>query len=113
MAAQGAPGGRGVESRERPQIRGWLLDPIEPGRFCRVAIHVDGRLQAVVVAGERRDDVAGWKGTDGYHGFLWPVPESVATTATRIDVFDADTGRSLPGSPLRIEGGRVTASQRR
>ena len=35
------------------------------------------------------------------------------TDGTRIDVFDADTGRPLRGSPVRIEGGRVVVSGRR
>ena len=103
-----------VESRDRPQVRGWVLDRSEPGHCRRVAIHVDGRLRAVVVAGQRRDDIARWKGTGGRHGFVWPIPETVATTeATRIEVFDADTGRALRGSPLRVEEGRVVASRRR
>ena len=103
-----------VENRDRPQVRGWLLDRSEPGRCRRAAIHVDGRLRAVVAAGERRDDVARLEGSGGHHGFLWPVPESVAAVeGTRIEVFDADTGRALRGSPLRIEAGRVVASRRR
>ena len=103
-----------VESRDQRQIRGWLFDPAEPERFRRIAIHVDGRLRAVLVAGERRDDIARWKGTDGYHGFVWPIPETATVTEeTRIEVFDADTGRALFGSPLRVEGGRVVASRQR
>ena len=120
LAALAAPGwwrGRqrasGVENRDRPQVRGWLLDPAEPGRPCRAAIHVGGRLQAVVTAGERRDDIARWKGTGGHHGFAWTVPEAAAAEGTRIDVFDADTGRALSGSPLRVREGGVVASRRR
>ena len=103
-----------VESRDRPQVRGWLFDPAEPERPRRAAIRVDGRLRAVVTADERRDDIARWKGTGGGHGFTWPVPESLtATEGTRIDVCDADTGRPLRGSPVRVRGEQVVASRRR
>ena len=99
-----------VENRPHPQVRGWVLDPVEPGRSRRVAIHVDGRLAEVVTADERRNDIARWKGTDGRHGFLWRVPKAVAEgDEVRIEVFDAETGRPLRGSPVRLEGGQVIA----
>ena len=99
-----------VESRERPEIRGWVLDPSNPERTRRVALHVDGHLCEVMVADGQRGDIARSKGTGGRHGFLWHMPEGLATTkGTRIEVFDADTGRPLRGSPLRIEHGRVVA----
>ncbi len=100
-----------VESRPRPQIRGWLLDPARPERRRRVAIELDGRLCDVIVAEEPRSDIARWLGTDGRHGFLWPVPAPAAEGAW-VDVFDADTGRPLRGSPVRVEGGRAAAGGR-
>ena len=102
-----------VESRRQPEVRGWLLDSTEPECRRRVAIRVQGGLHEVVVADGRRDDIARWRGTDGYHGFVWQIPEDVAATeGTRIDVEDAATGAALRGSPARIEGGRVVASRR-
>ena len=102
-----------VENREGPQVRGWIFDPTHPERRKRIAIHVDGRLREVVRADRQRDDIARWKGTDGRHGFLWHVPEEVAAVdGTRIEVFDADTGRALQGSPLRVEDGQVIACVR-
>ena len=98
-----------VETRPRPEIRGWLLDPAHPGQRRRVAIEVDGRLCDVVTAGEPRDDIARWKGTDGRHGFAWPVP-APAAEGTRVDIFDAATGRPLRGSPVRVAGGQATAA---
>ena len=98
-----------VESRPRPEIRGWLLDAARPEQVRRVAVHVDGRLRTVLAACAFRRDVAGWKGTGGRHGFLWRAPDAAAVDGTRIDVFDADTGRPLRGSPLRIRGGRAEA----
>ena len=98
-----------VESRPRPQIRGWLLDTTRPERRRRVAIELDGRLRDVIVAEEPRSDIARWKGTDGQHGFLWRVPALEAEGA-RVDVFDADTGRPLRGSPVHVAGGRATAA---
>ena len=103
-----------VENRERPQIQGWIFDPTHPERRRRVAIHVDGRLCEVVRADRPRDDIADWKGTDGRHGFLWSIPEAVAAMdGVHIEVFDADTGRPLQGSPLHLTGGQVTATGRR
>lgn len=102
-----------VENRERPEVRGWVLDPVDPERRRRVAIHLDGQLRTVVIAGEHRADIARWKGTDGHHGFRWRIPEgSSGKDGTCIDVFDADTGRPLHGSPVRVEGGQVVASER-
>ena len=96
-----------VERRPGPEVRGWVLDPGRPEQVRRVAIHLDGRLRAVVAAGTRRDDVARWKGTGGRHGFVWRLPAAAAADGTRIDVFDADTGRPLRGSPLRVKDGRT------
>ena len=102
-----------VENRQGLEIRGWLLDRGDPEHSRRVAIHVDGRLREVISANSRRDDIARWKGTNGQHGFRWRLPEELAgKEGTRIDVFDADTGRPLRGSPVRIEGGRAVATGR-
>ena len=98
-----------VENRPRPEIRGWLLDAARPQQRRRVAIELDGRLADVIVAGDRREDIARWKGTDGCHGFLWRVPAPVPE-GTRVDVFDADTGRPLSGSPVRIDDGKVAVA---
>ena len=85
---------------------------MRPARSTRgaVAIEVDGRLGDVVAAGEPRDDIARWKGTDGRHGFVWAIPAAAAADGVRVDVFDADTGRPLRGSPVRVEDGRATAA---
>ena len=102
-----------VESRERAEVRGWALDPRSPNRRRRIAIHVDGDLRQVVIAEQHRADIARWKRTGGHHGFRWPIPDDVAArSGVRLDVFDADTGVALRGSPLRIEGGRVIRSGR-
>ena len=101
-----------VEGRERPEVRGWVLDAARPERSRRVAVYVEGRLRAVLRADGRRPDIARWKGTGGRHGFFWPVPGGLAE-GVRIDVHDADTGRLLPGSPVRVEGGRAAAAARR
>ena len=99
-----------VENRPQPEIRGWLIDPDRPGRRRHVAVELDGRLCDVIVAGDRRNDIARWLGTDGQHGFLWRVP-AAAADGTRVNVFDTDTGRRLRGSPVRVEGGKVVASR--
>ena len=97
-----------VEKGTGGAVRGWLLDEAAPDRRRRAAIHLDGSLQAVVSAANPRGDIARWKGTSGLHGFLWRIPPSLAgPDGTRIDVFDADTGRPLSGSPVRLAGGQV------
>ena len=102
-----------VENRKRPEVRGWVLDPSSPERNRRIAIHVDGHLRKVIYADQQRDDIARWKKTVGHHGFLWRFPEDVTLKdETRIDVFDADTGRPLEGSPVRIKEGRAIRSSR-
>ena len=102
-----------VENRPRPAVRGWTLDLDHPERSRRVAIYVDGRLVEVVSADRQRADMARWQETDGYHGFLWRIPESLSVMdGTRIDVFDADTGLPLRSSPARLKGGQVVVSGR-
>ena len=102
-----------VENRQHPDVRGWVLDPSNPEQSRKVALHVDGLLREVIEANEQRGDLARWKEISGDHGFLWRVPGDLAAKdGTRIDVFDANTGRSLRGSPLHIEAGRVIASER-
>ena len=101
-----------VENREHPEVRGWVLDQGSPERTRRVAIHVDGHFREVVIADQQRADIARWKGTGGRHGFHWWIPESMPVEdGTFIDVFDADTGQSLRGSPVRIEAGKVIANE--
>ena len=100
-----------VENRRYPHVRGWVLDPSDPARNRRVALHVDGLLRDVISANARRGDTVHRKDTSGNHGFLWPIPgDLMAKDGTRIDVFDADTGRPLRGSPARIHGARVIVS---
>ena len=99
-----------VESRPRPEVRGWAIDPDRPGRRRRVAIRLNDRLHEVVTADERRADIARWKGTDGRHGFRWRIPDPWdAADGARVDVFDAETGQPLRASPVRVEGGHVIA----
>ena len=102
-----------VENRPEPEVRGWLLDQGAPTRRRRAAIHVDGRLRAVIRAEEQRRDIARWKDTDGHHGFRWrPSDAADVADGTRIDIFDVETGRALRGSPVRVEGGAIIAARR-
>lgn len=117
LATLAAPGFRrarrvigGVESRGWRSLRGWVLDPAEPERLRWVAVRVDGRLRAVVRAGEPRDDLARWRRTGGAHGFRWWLPSTPAVPdGARVDVTDAGTGLALRGSPVRVEGERLVA----
>ena len=101
-----------IENWQQPEMRGWALDPDNPERHRRVAIHVDGLLLEVVNADKERTDIAHWKGTNGHHGFLWRIPESLPVKdGARLDVFDADTGLPLRGSPVHLEGEQVVVSR--
>ena len=100
-----------VENRRQAEVRGWILDPENPEHITKVAIYVDGRLYEIVKAGNRRLDIAQQRGTEGRHGFLWHIPKDLAAKdGTRIDVFGADTGRPLSGSPVHVRGGQVVKS---
>ena len=104
----------GVEKGPGPEVRGWVLDPSDPGRSRRVAIHVDGHLFDVVAAEERRADVAQCQATGGCHGFVWRIPKTLEVDEnTHVDVFDADTGRPLHGSPVQLGDGQMVVSEER
>ena len=101
-----------LENRPRPEIRGWILDPNDLLRNRKIAIHLNGRLRKIVRANLRRPDIARWKGTPGHHGFMWRIPEDIVhNESPRIDVFDAETGRPLRGSPILIRNWRAVASK--
>ena len=94
-----------VEPRARLEVRGWAIDRRAPEQRRHIAIYIAGRLQAIVVAENMREDIGEWQGSGGRHGFLWAIAETAAVTAgTRVDVFDADTGRPLRGSPAHVTG---------
>ena len=100
-----------VESRRHAEVRGWILDPVNPQRRRMAAIHAEGLLLDVVDAHAPRPDIARWKGTDGRHGFLWHIPEALAVNeGVRIDVLDAESGRELRGSPVYVRDGGVVSS---
>ena len=101
------PPRRTLEKDTRPAVRGRLLDEADRNRSWGAAIHLNGSLQTVVSAADPRGDIARWKGTSGRHGVLWPGGRD--GDGTRIDVFDADTGQPLSGSPALLKGGQVVA----
>ena len=93
-----------VESWSSQEVRGWALDPGDPERHRRIAVHVNGLLRKVVNADKERADIVQREGFGGSPGFLWRIPEDLAVKdGTRLDVFDADTGLPLRGSPVHIE----------
>ena len=100
-----------VENRPRPEIRGWVLDSRpDPQQRRRVAIELDGRLADVIVASDRpgRTSPAG-RAPTGATASSGPSPRPWPT-GTRVHVFDADTGRPLSGSPVRIDDGKVAVA---
>ena len=100
-----------VESCSRLEVRGWVVDPELRGRGRTIVIHLDGSPGEVLIADASRDGPETAKGNGRGHGFRWAIPATVGEReGTRIDVFDAETGRPLRGSPVRVEGGRVVAS---
>ena len=101
-----------VESRQRPEVVGWVVDPDNPERSRKVALHVDGSLLDVVDATAPPGESAPKGEAKACPGFVWPIPETLATRdGTLIEVFDAGTGRPLPGSPVRLHNGQVIATE--
>ena len=102
-----------VESWSPREVRGWAADPDSADRYRRIAIHVNGQLRKVVEADEVRSDPPGHEEGGELRGFRWCCADSrVLKTGTRLDLFDADTGLHLKGSPVRIEDGQVLADTR-
>ena len=90
------------------------LQALAESRSGRVRlVRQDNRYIGAARNRAARADLARWKKTGGRHGFRWRIPAAVAAAAgTLIDVFDADTGRPLRGSPVRVAGGEDGAEGR-
>ena len=92
-----------VESWSPQEVRGWAVDPDSADRYRRIAIHVNGQLRKVVKADEVRADPPGHEEGSELRGFRWCCADSrVLKTGTRLDLFDADTGLPLHGSPVHV-----------
>ena len=94
-----------VENWSEQDIRGWARDPEDAERSRRIAIHVNGFLRTVVnTDAEPSAPVHHEEGLSNQE-FLWRVPANVGLEAgIRIDLFDAETGLSLRGSPIHLGG---------
>lgn len=92
-------------------VAGWVRDRANPGRAVALDV-VHG--EAIIAKGR-----AAWTRPDlgadgeGLCGFRIPLPEGYAFGADdRIDLRDARTGRSIPGSPVRVAPNPVIAGFR-
>ena len=93
-----------VESWSPQEVRGWAVDPDSADRCRRIAIHVNGQLRKVIKADEVRTGSPGHEEGSELRGFRWCCADSRALkTGTRLDLFDADTGLPLHGSPVHVE----------
>ena len=92
-----------VESWSPQEVRGWAVDPDGADRYRRIAIHVNGQLRKVVKADQVRADPPGNEEGRELRGFRWCCADSrILKTGTRLDLFDADTGLHLHGSPVHV-----------
>lgn len=84
-------------------LHGWAIDGRAPGQPPVVAILIDGTRAATVDGGLLRPDLAPLLGSDGRHGFCFPLPPSLFDGRPhRIDASFANTGQPLDGGPLEV-----------
>lgn len=67
-----------LDSRDGNSIVGWAWDKDNPNRTVTVQIFVDGSRFTVVAADQFREDLAASGRGDGRHGFIFPLPPSLA-----------------------------------
>jgi GT2 family glycosyltransferase len=85
-------------------IRGWAWEAERPRARLSVTARCTDRWQQVVQADRFEPALVGLGIGDGCHGFVIPLPASLADEIAEIDVL-ADGHISLPGSPLLVAGG--------
>lgn len=86
-------------------LAGWAYDPRNPNAAVYVEVDADGTLIGTVTPSVYRTDVANAFGIDAYHGFLFPLPNTLfdgAAHTIRAYSVNADTGgkTELGGSPF-------------
>ena len=84
-------------------LRGWAWLSGEPARHLEVSIYFDGQFYTRVIADEFRGDLAQHGIGSGDHAFTLQIPERFRSNGNhQVNVFIADTGIPLHGSPLLI-----------
>ena len=84
-------------------LRGWVWMPTHPERHFQVSIYLDGRFYTRVTADIIRTDLSDHGIAGGDYSFSLRIPERFrGNDLHQIDVFVADTGIRLQGSPLVI-----------
>ncbi len=84
-------------------LRGWVWMPTQPERHFEVTIYLDGRFYTRVRADVIRTDLSDHGIAGGDYSFSLRIPERFrGNEQHQVDVFIADTGIRLQGSPLII-----------
>jgi glycosyltransferase involved in cell wall biosynthesis len=84
-------------------IRGWAWMPHDPQRRLEVTVYLDGRFYTRLSADVFRADLAEHGIGGGDYAFSLRIPERFRNSdAHQMDVFIADTGIALKGSPVII-----------
>jgi hypothetical protein len=99
-----------IETVSLTAIVGWAWDPQTPNaRICLELIEDENRL-SVVVADDSRPDLVQLGCGDGRHGFSIGIDEALLSEGRHILTLRcADTGSSMPGSPIVIEARKALA----
>jgi hypothetical protein len=84
-------------------VRGWVWMPGDQARRLDVTVYLDGRFYSRLRADTYRADLADHNIGSGDYAFSLRIPERFRVNDThQVDVFIADTGIRLRGSPLII-----------
>ncbi len=86
------------------KIEGWAWDPQAPNKRIRLEmVEGDNRLSSVV-ANMYRSDLVRLGCGDGRHGFCIELKEGLLSEGSHVlDLRCADTGATMPGSPILVE----------
>nr|WP_246338264.1 glycosyltransferase family 2 protein [Azospirillum oleiclasticum] len=84
-------------------LHGWAIDERAPGQPVDVVVTIDGARAGVVTGDLKRPDLAAALGSDGRHGFCFPLPAALFDGRPHhVSARYANTDRALEGGPLEV-----------
>lgn len=96
-------------------LHGWAIDERAPRQPVVVTVTIDGARAGMVSGDLKRPDLAAALGSDGRHGFCFPLPAALFDGRPhRVSAHIANTDRTLEGGPLevRLSPALLTARRR-
>lgn len=86
------------------KVRGWALDNRDLNRKIIISVYEGNELLLQVKADKYRGDIHRLKKGDGYHGFMFELPEQVLDNRRHeLDLYFEDSDIKMNQSPLIIE----------